>query len=149
MSNYIDGFVFPIPRVHLDEYRSVAEKVAEIWKEHGAIAYFEFLGDDMLLEGTRSFVEVLDAKEDEEIVFGWVAFPSKEIRDFASKKVPEDSRMAELVGPLIRQEKMIFDAGRMVYGGFKSLVLDSSLVPVILSMLALPKAFVFTSLNFD
>ena len=122
MSNYIDGFVLPVPRIYLDEYKKVAEKVAEIWKEYGAIAYFEFVGDDLTLEGTRSFVEAVDAKEDEEVVYGWVVFPSKEIRDLANKKVPEDPRMTELVAPLVNPEKLIFDASRMVYGGFKPLV---------------------------
>ena len=122
MKNYIDGFVFPIPRIHLTEYKQTAEKVAEIWKEYGAIAYFEFIGDDMILEGTKSFVDVVDAREDEEIVFGWVVFPSKKIRDSACKKVPQDTRMTELVAPLTRPEKLVFDASRMVYGGFKPLV---------------------------
>jgi uncharacterized protein YbaA (DUF1428 family) len=122
MTNYIDGFVLPVPRIHLDEYRSVAKKVAEIWKEYGAIAYFEFVGDDLSLEGTKSFIETVDAKEDEEIVFGWVVFPSKETRDLANKKVPTDPRMTELVAALTNAEKLIFDASRMVYGGFKPLV---------------------------
>jgi len=122
MTNYIDGFVLPVPRIHLSEYRRVAEKVAEIWKEYGAIAYFEFVGDDLSLEGTKSFIETVDAKEDEEIVFGWVVFPSKEIRDLANKKVPTDPRMTEIVAPLTNSEKLIFDASRMVYGGFKSLI---------------------------
>lgn len=118
MKNYIDGFVLPIPRIYLNEYK----KVAEIWKEYGAIAYFEFVGDDLSLEGTKSFMETVDAKENEEIVFGWVVFPSKEIRDLANKKVPTDPRMTELVAPLTNPEKLIFDASRMVYGGFKPFV---------------------------
>ena len=122
MTNYIDGFVFPIPRIYLSEYKKVAEKVAEIWKEYGAIAYFEFVGDDLSLEGTKSFIETVDAKEDEEILFGWVVFPSKEIRDLANKKVRTDPRMTELVAPLTNPKKLIFDANRMVYGGFKPLV---------------------------
>jgi len=127
MKNYIDGFVLPVPRIYLNEYRSAVEKVAEIWKEYGAIAYFEFVGDDLSLEGTKSFTETINAKEDEEIVFGWVVFPSKEIRDLANKKVPEDPRMMEIVAPLSNAKKMIFDAGRMVYGGFKPLVqMDNS-----------------------
>ncbi len=122
MANYIDGFALPIPRMYLDEYKKVAEKVAEIWKEYGAISYFEFVGDDLYLEGTKSFIETVDVKVDEEIVFGWVVFPSKEIRDLANKKVPTDPRMTELVAPLTNPERLIFDASRMVYGGFKSLV---------------------------
>ncbi len=126
MSNYIDGFVFPVSRIHLDEYRSVAEKVAEIWKEYGALAYYEYVGEDLTLEGTRSFIETVDAKEDEVIVFGWVIFPSKETRDLANKQVPTDPRMAELVAPLTDPERLIFNAARMVYGGFQSLVQSNS-----------------------
>lgn len=122
MKNYIDGFVFPLPRIYLDEYKRVAESVAEIWKEYGAIAYFEYVGDDLVLEGTKSFIETVDAKEDEEIILGWVAFHSKEIRDLANKKVPADPRMAALVAPLTDSKKLIFNAGRMVYGGFQPLV---------------------------
>lgn len=122
MKNYIDGFVLPIPKAHLDEYKTVAEKVAEIWKEYGAIEYFEYVGEDLKLEGTRSFIEAADLKEDEVIVFGWVVFPSKEVRELANQQVPNDSRMAELVAPLTNSEKLIFDASRMIYGGFQSLV---------------------------
>ena len=126
ITNYIDGFVFPVPRVHLNEYRSVAEKVAEIWKEYGALAYFEYVGEDLTLEGTRSFIKTVDAKEDEAIVFGWVIFPSKETRDLANKQVPTDPRMTELVAPLTDPERLIFDASRMVYGGFQPLVQSNS-----------------------
>ena len=126
MTNYIDGFVLPVPRIHLNEYKSVAEKVAEIWKEYGALAYFEYVGEDLKLEGTRSFIEVVDLKEDELIVFGWVLFPSRETRDLANKQVPNDPRMAELVAPLTNPKRLIFDAGRMVYGGFQPLVQSNS-----------------------
>ncbi len=122
MKNYIDGFVFPIPKIHIDEYQKVAQQVAVIWKEYGAIAYHEFVGDDMHLEGTKSFTETINVKEGEDVVFGWVVFPSKEVRDMANQKVPQDPRMAALVEPLINPEKLIFDASRMLYGGFKSLV---------------------------
>ena len=128
MTNYIDGFVLPVPRIHLNEYRSVAEKVAEIWKEYGALAYFEYVGEDLTLEGTRSFIEIVDAKENEAIVFGWVIFPSKETRDLANKQVPADPRMTVLVTPLTNPKRLIFDASRMVYGGFQPLVQSNSSV---------------------
>ena len=122
MNNYIDGFVFPLQSIYLNEYKEAAEKIAEIWKEYGALAYFEFVGDDMFLEGTKSFLETINAKKDEEIVFGWVVFPSKEVRDSANKKVPKDPRMTELARPLFNPKRLIFDASRMVYGGFKPFV---------------------------
>src|SRR5687768_10967646 len=121
MTNYIDGFVLPVPRIHLNEYKSVAEKVAEIWKEYGALAYFEYVGEDLKLEGTRSFIEVVDLKADEVVIFGWVLFPSKETRDLANKQVPNDQRMIALVAPLTESTKLVFDASRMVYGGFHPL----------------------------
>lgn len=122
MDHYIDGFVFPIPTKHIEAYQEIAGQVAEIWKEHGAITYCEYVGDDISLEGTKSFTEALEIKNDEKIVFGWVMFPSKEARDLANAKVPEDPRMAELVAPLVDPEKLIFDARRMLYAGFKPLV---------------------------
>lgn len=122
MPNYIDGFIFPIAKQHLEAYTLIAAKVADIWKEHGALSYQEYVGDDLNLEGTRSFTEAVEAKEDEAVIFGWVVFPSKAVRDLANAKVPTDPRMADLVAPLVNPANMIFDAGRMMYGGFKPLV---------------------------
>jgi len=122
MTNYIDGFVLPIPQMHLDKYKSVVETVAKIWKEYGALAYFEYVGEDLKLEGTRSFSEFVNAKADEVVIFGWVVFDSKTSRDLANKKVPEDPRMKDLIAPLTDTSRQIFDATRMVYGGFQPLV---------------------------
>ena len=126
MPNYIDGFVFPIAKKYLYEYKQIAEQVAEVWKEHGALSYQEYVMDDPHLEGTCSFTTIVEAKEDEAVVFGWVSFHSKEIRDEANAKVPLDPRMGELVAPLVDPAKMVFDAQRMVYGGFKPLVVPLS-----------------------
>jgi uncharacterized protein YbaA (DUF1428 family) len=122
MANYIDGFVLPVPTKHMNQYKQVVKEVAQIWKEHGALAYFEYAGDDFTLEGTRSFPEAVAAKEDETIVFGWVVFESKEMRDMANQAVAEDPRMVDLIAPLTNGSRVIFDAERMVYGGFQSLI---------------------------
>ena len=122
MTHYIDGFVFPLASDQLDSYREVAEKVAEIWKEHGALDYLEYIADDSVLEGTQSFPSMLDTNEDETIVFGWVVFESREARDLANGRVAADPRMVDLVGPLTGSSPPIFDAQRMVYGGFKSFI---------------------------
>ena len=122
MAHYIDGFVLPVPRDRLDEYKSVVEAVAAIWKEHGALDYWEYVGDDSNLQGTRSFTDLVGATEDEIIVFGWVVFDSREARDLANEKVAADPRMANLTDPLIDPSNPVFDAKRMAYGGFQSLV---------------------------
>ncbi len=118
MTNYIDGFVLPIPREHLEGYKRVVTKVAKVWKEHGALDYKEFVGDDLVLEGTRSFTEAVIATEDEVIVFGWVVFKSRQARDLVNKKVAADPRMVELID----SSDCGFDATRMIYGGFQVLV---------------------------
>ena len=118
MAHYIDGFVFPIPRDRLGDYRRLVEAVAMIWKEHGALDYSEFVGDDLRLEGTSSFKDLVAASEDESIVFGWVVFDSRAARDLANEKVSADPRMAEL----IEASNSGFDAKRMAYGGFRSFV---------------------------
>ena len=118
MTHYIDGFVHPVPRDHLDEYKRVVEAAAKIWKEHGALDYWEHVGDDLKLEGTRSFTDLIAATEDEIIVFGWVVFESREVRDLANEKVAADPRMADLIDA----SNSGFDAKRMAYGGFRSFV---------------------------
>lgn len=118
MSHYIDGFAHPIPRDKLDNYKNLVSEVAKVWKEHGALDYFESIGDDMHLEGTLSFVDAVGAKEDEVVLFGWVVFESKEARDLANAKVPTDSRMADLMG----QYDTGFDPQRMAYGGFQTFI---------------------------
>ncbi len=122
MANYIDGFVLPVPRKYLDEYKQVAQKVAKIWQEHGALAYYEYVGEDLILEGTRSFPEAMQANDDEAIVFGWVVFESREARVLANERVASDPRMTDLIAPLTDPSRIVFDAQRMAYGGFQPLV---------------------------
>lgn len=122
MSNYIDGFALPVPKEHLDEYIAVSEAVAKILLEHGALSYQEYVGDPTEMEGTRSFHTVVDAKENEAVLYGWIVFESRESRDKVNKLVAEDPRMKDLVDPLTNPERLIFDATRMIYGGFAPLV---------------------------
>ncbi len=116
MAHYIDGFVLPIPRAGLDEYRRLVEATADIWKEHGALDYREYVSEDQVLEGTRSFNELSGATDDEVVVFGWVVFESREDRDRINAKVAADPRMTDLVN----SSDSGFDASRMAYGGFQA-----------------------------
>lgn len=118
MPNYVDGFVHSIPRDKIDEYKLLASKVAEIWKEHGALDYWECIGDDLYMEGTRSFIDLVAAETGEAILFGCVVFDSRETRDSANVKVAADPRMEELMS----SSDVGFDAQRMAYGGFQAFV---------------------------
>lgn len=122
MSNYIDGFAFPISKDHLDDYKLIAEQVASIWKEHGAIAYFEYIKDDLELPGTLPFDKCLEASENETIIFGWVVFSSKGDRDLVNEKVATDKRIATLVQPIMDPSNMIFNPNRMAFASFKPFI---------------------------
>ncbi len=117
LAKYIDGFALPIPRDHLNEYKHLVESISEIWKEHGAIDYKEYISDDLKLAGTLSFIDLLDAEQDDAIIFGWVVFDSREARDLANEKVAADPRVVELVA----SSNSGFDPKRMAYGGFELL----------------------------
>ena len=122
MAHYIDGFVLPIARRNLDAYKRLVEAAADIWREHGALDYREYVSEDLILDGTRSFAELSDAGADEVVVFGWVTFESREARDRANAKVAADPRMTDLMA----SSGAGFDAKRMAYGGFQEFVFSSS-----------------------
>ena len=116
---YVDGFVLPVRKERMADYKAIVEAAAEIWKEHGALEYWECIGDDLGTEkGTGSFADMTNATEDENVIFGWVVFESREARDAANVKVAADPRMGELMDP----ENPIFDFQRMAYAGFKTMV---------------------------
>jgi uncharacterized protein YbaA (DUF1428 family) len=47
MERYVDGFVIPLPMDKVDDYKRIADNAGVIWKEHGALEYWECLGDDL------------------------------------------------------------------------------------------------------
>lgn len=118
MGRYIDGFVIPVPKDRIEDYRRVAEKAALVWKEYGALDYWECVGDDLAVQDMVSFSQLAQAGPDETVVFAWVVFESREQRDRANEKIMADPRLKEMMDP----NKPIFDYKRMAYGGFRELV---------------------------
>ena len=45
MARYIDGYVVPVPKKKINEYRRMAQRVAKIWKKYGALEYVEAVAD--------------------------------------------------------------------------------------------------------
>jgi len=119
MERYVDGFLLPIAEENVGKYKELAQKAGEIWKEHGALEYYECLGDDLEIEKMVSFKKSADAAENETVIFAWIVFESREHRDKVNAAVMEDARMKEMVKS---SELKTFDYKRMAYGGFKTLV---------------------------
>jgi uncharacterized protein YbaA (DUF1428 family) len=122
MKRYIDGFVLPVPKQRLSEYQAIAEAASKIWKEHGALDYWECVGDDLNTECTRSFADMTNANDDETVIFAWAVFESRQARDAANEKIIADPRMEGLMASLTNPEKPIVDFQRMAHGGFKEIV---------------------------
>jgi uncharacterized protein YbaA (DUF1428 family) len=118
MGRYIDGFVIPVPKDRIEDYRRVAEQAALVWKEYGALDYWECVGDDLDTKDMVSFSHLAQAGPDESVVFAWVVFESREQRDRANEKIMADPRLKEMTDA----DKPIFDHKRMAYGGFRELV---------------------------
>ena len=117
MANYVDGFVIPIKTRNIAAYRRIARLARTVWMEHGAVQYFECVGDDLDVEKVVTFKKLARTKPGETVLFSWIAYKSKAHRNAVNKKVMADPRIAKMItGP------SPFDMKRMTYGGFKVLV---------------------------
>jgi len=115
---YVDGFVLPVPRKHLETYRRVARRAGRVWRDHGALEYRECVGDDLNVKKVVQFPKSVRARKGETVVLAWIVFKSRAHRDRVNARVMKDPRIAKMMEP----RSMPFDHKRMVYGGFKVLV---------------------------
>lgn len=111
---YVDGFVIAVPKGNLDAYKAMAKKGGAMWKEFGAIAYVESIGDDVPYGELTSFPRAVQAKDDEIVIFSWIVYKSRAQRDEINAKVMADPRMKDEFA------NMPFDGKRMIFGGFET-----------------------------
>src|SRR6478609_6783062 len=111
MSNYIDGFVIPLPKDKIGEYRRIAEQAGALWREHGALDYYECIGDDLDVKEQVPFPRLASAGPDETVVFSWISYKSREHRDEVNAKVMADPRLSEMM----EGSEHPFDCKRMAY----------------------------------
>ena len=116
---YVDGFVVPVPKKNLDAYRNLSKKAGKVWRDHGALEYREFVAEDVKVGKWTSFPRSVKLKPGETVVFSWIVYKSRAHRDRVNKKVMKDPRLEKMMN---NPKEMPFDAKRMIYGGFKSLV---------------------------
>jgi uncharacterized protein YbaA (DUF1428 family) len=116
MMSYIDGFVLAVPTANKEAYRAAAAKAWPLFKEFGAIHHIECWGDDVPDGKTTDFKRAVKAEPNETVVFSWIEYPSKAVRDAANERMRSDPRMAEFA------QDMPFDGARMIYGGFVPIV---------------------------
>ncbi len=116
---YVDGFVVPVKRDRIEDYRAIAARMAEAWLRHGALQVVEAVGDDVP-DGTHtSFPMALKLEPDEIVVFSWITYPDRETRDRVNAAVMAESgnEMSEMMG-----NDPPMNGQRMFWGGFQAIV---------------------------
>ena len=113
---YVDGFIAAVPALNRETYRQFAQRAAAVFREHGALRVVECWGDDVPDGKVTSFPMAVKLRKDETVVFSWIAWPSREVRDAGMQKVMADPRLQPGSSPLP------FDGKRLIYGGFETIV---------------------------
>lgn len=113
---YVDGFVLAVPTINKSDYLEIAEKMASIFKDHGALAVVENWGDNVPDGKVTSFPMAVKCQQDEAVVFSWITWQSKEARDKGMKEVMADTRMDW------ENMTMPFDTKRMIFGSFETIL---------------------------
>ena len=114
--SYVDGFVVPVPKKKLAAYKKLAKLASKVWREHGALQYFECLADDVKKGKWTSFPRSVKLKPSETVIFSFIVYKSRKDRDRVNKKVMTDPRLTSMMDGSL----MPFDGKRMIYGGFKT-----------------------------
>ena len=117
MAHYVDGYVIPVPKKRVNAYRRMAQKAGKIWRDHGALEFRECVGDDLNVKMGLPFPRGIKIKPGETVIFSWIVYKSRAHRDSVNKKVMKDPRLVKMM-----DQPMPFDAKRMLYGGFKTIV---------------------------
>ncbi len=110
--NYVDGFICPVSNDNKDAYTAHAKEMGGLFKEYGALTFVDCWGDDVPEGKLTSFTLAVKREESESVVFSWITWPSKAVRDAGWKKLMEDPRMNSGSSPP-------FDGKRLMYGGFQ------------------------------
>lgn len=114
--SYVDGFVLAVPTANRESFRKFAATSAALFREFGALQVVECWGDDVPEGKVTSFPMAVQRKPDETVVFAWITWPSRAVRDAGIRKSSEDPRCKELLTPVP------FDGQRMIFGGFEVIV---------------------------
>lgn len=113
---YIDGFVLAVPTANKEAYIEHAKECVPIFKKYGALRCVENWGVDVPDGKLTSMPMAVKKKDNETVLFSWIEWPSKEVRDSGMEKVMQD--------PFFQSEEefTIFDGARMIFGSFETIL---------------------------
>ncbi len=115
MAHYVDGFVIPIKRSKIKDYKKMAQWGCRVWMKHGALYYYECIIDDFTKHG-MGFRKMCKLKGSETAVFAFIIYRSKAHRNQVNRKVMRE------MDPSAMPVKMPFDMNRFAMAGCKTIV---------------------------
>jgi len=110
---FVDGFLLAVPDASKERYREIATVAAQAFRRHGATEVVECWGEDVPEGRLTSMPMAVKLEAGESVVFAWVVWPSRAVRDAGMKAFMDD--------PSLHLD-MPFDGKRMIFGGFRVLV---------------------------
>jgi uncharacterized protein YbaA (DUF1428 family) len=113
----IDGTVLPVPAGVRGRYTDAAEKMMDLFREHGASTVVDCWSEDVPEGKVNSFHTAVLRKPEEAIVFSWISWKDAATRDKGWEKITADPRMAQY-----NPSTVGCDMGRMIYGTFAPIV---------------------------
>lgn len=113
---FVDIAIYAVPTANREAFQAHAEKIAPIFKQHGALSVADCWGNDIPDGEVTSLPLAVKCKEDETVAFSWITWPSKAARDEGMGKAMADMQAAMTDSP------MPFDGKRLIFGGFETVV---------------------------
>ena len=108
---YVDGMVCAVPTANKEAYREHWRIAAAVFRKRGALSVVEAWGGDVPEGETNSMHTAVMRKNDETVVFSWIVWPSRTVRDEGVKNAMAD--------PAMQVDATPFDGRRVIYGGFE------------------------------
>ena len=114
---YVDCMIAAVPTANKAAYLAHARQAIKAFREHGALRVVECWGDDVPEGDITSMPMAVKCQENETVVFSYIVWPSREVRNQGMQAIMDDERMSPETNP------MPFDGARLIYGGFE-VILD-------------------------
>lgn len=116
LETYVDGYVLAVPLANKEAFIHHMQQNLLVFKEYGALRVVECWADDVPSGRINSYGHAVQLENEEAVVFSWIEWPFKAMRDAAWPLIVRDPRMSPETNP------MPFDARRMLRGGFQTIV---------------------------
>jgi uncharacterized protein YbaA (DUF1428 family) len=91
--SFADGFVVPVPQTKREAYRELADRMAKVFRAHGATRVVEAIADDVPRGEVTDFYRAVKAEDGETVVFSFIEWPDKATRDVAWHKIRSDESL--------------------------------------------------------